>query len=160
MLRSRQAHARSQCRDNFPLVVRDGENVLDNQIRHVGRTRDDDHRTFPCGHSQPKDDSAGPPTGVDQPSRRCVRPSGSRRRAGRPGRRHDRGGGRAPRRDDGAAADRGHLRQFWLYAEQGAHSLRSRDPRCGPRGRVRLSARPRPGRSSVRSWSECVGYVP
>ena len=50
------------------------------------------------------------------------------------------------RRGQITPADRGHLRQFWLHAEQSAHSLRSRDPRCGPRGRVRLSARrPAPG---------------
>src|SRR4029077_15363581 len=60
------------------------------------------------------------------------------------------GGGRAPGREGGAAADRGHLRQFWLHAKQGAHWLRSRDPRCGPRGRVRLSAR-RPPPGGVRS---------
>jgi hypothetical protein len=66
MLRSRQAHVRNQRRYNFPLVVGDGENVLDSQIGHLGRTHDDDHRTFPCGHLQPKDDPTGPPSELDQ----------------------------------------------------------------------------------------------
>lgn len=61
--------------------------------------------------------------------------------ASRLGRRHHRGGRRAPRRADGAAIDRGNLCQFWLHAEQGAHPVRTRRLRCGQRSDVRLSTR-------------------
>ena len=98
-------------------------------------------KLFPMDIYNQKTNSAGPLVGLDQQRRRRIRPVGAERRAGRSRRCDDRSGGRAPRRDDGAAVDRWNLCQFRLHAEQGAHSLRSRRSRCGPRDRIRLSAR-------------------